>query len=86
MGETAEVEASEPTANGGQPPGVPIGPRVTGTEAASGAATAEGPKVCVPCLIARGVVLVLISAALITMLILDRRSKAAAAAPAQPAE
>ena len=83
-GETAKVVAPKPESNGGTAPGVPIVPRMAPEPVGTAPAMAES-KVCVPCLIARGVVLVLISAALITMLIMDRRSKAAAA-KAAPSE
>ncbi len=72
-----------PVPNGKRRPRRPTPPPLPAEEPEyEGGPVAAAPRVCVPCLIARGVVLAAGLALLITMIVLERR-KAAAAAKAE---
>lgn len=76
VSEYAEVESSAPSSNGKTPPpGIPLKPR---SDRAVERAEPASASICVPCLIARGAVLVVVTALLITMVVLEQKRKKAA--------
>ena len=70
---TVEIHGEAGSQNGGPPPGVPIAPKPTVRLEPDQVVAAAQPGVCVPCLIGRGVVLLLITGVLVYMVIQDRK-------------
>jgi hypothetical protein len=73
---TVEVHGEAGSQNGGPPPGIPLQPPDKRRLEPEAVVAAAKPSVCVPCLIARGAIVVAISVVLIVLVIQERKRKA----------